>query len=262
MTALSGQVSLLSMGTPPTIQFASLSMADSLILMVLALVVFGPRRLPQIGRQIGKLMYEFRKASNDFKFQMEEELRNAEEADRRKAEEERLRALALAAPPRTIEATAGTPVADGQFPTPSPYPGETEYPAVAAAASPEAPEEETYPRIQPPSTGEPVPAARPGSPAAQIEAPAPAEQTAEEAVSAVGAGPEGPGSNPDSSPADSTVAGRDGFQPIPLSPEVSPAESSAAILPASEACEASDAAVEESPAAETTPATEQAAPHG
>ena len=56
-------------------------MADTLILMVLALVVFGPRRLPQIGRQIGKLMYEFRKASNDFKFQMEEELRHAEEAD-------------------------------------------------------------------------------------------------------------------------------------------------------------------------------------
>ena len=67
---------------------ANLGMADTLILMVLALVVFGPRRLPQIGRQIGKLMYEFRKASNDFKFQMEEELRNAEEADRRKKEEE------------------------------------------------------------------------------------------------------------------------------------------------------------------------------
>ena len=77
---------------------ANLGMADSLILMVMALVVFGPRRLPQIGRQIGKLMYEFRKASNDFKFQMEEELRNAEEADRRKKEEERLKALALAAP--------------------------------------------------------------------------------------------------------------------------------------------------------------------
>ncbi len=66
-------------------------MADSLILMVMALVVFGPRRLPQIGRQIGKLMYEFRKASNDFKFQMEEELRLSEEADRRKKEEERQR---------------------------------------------------------------------------------------------------------------------------------------------------------------------------
>ncbi len=70
-------------------------MGDSLLLMVIALVVLGPRRLPQVGRQIGKLMYEFRKASNDFKFQMEEELRNAEEADRRKREEaERQRALA------------------------------------------------------------------------------------------------------------------------------------------------------------------------
>ena len=89
------------MGTPPPIEFANLGMADSLILMVMALVVFGPRRLPQIGRQIGKLMYEFRKASNDFKFQMEEELRNAEEADRRKKEEERQKALAATIPEQT-----------------------------------------------------------------------------------------------------------------------------------------------------------------
>src|SRR5271154_4598620 len=88
------------MGTPPPIMMANLGMADTLILMVLALVVFGPRRLPQIGRQIGKLMYEFRKASNDFKFQMEEELRNAEEADRRKKEEaERQKALAAGQTP-------------------------------------------------------------------------------------------------------------------------------------------------------------------
>ena len=85
------------MSAPPPIQLANLGMADSLILMVMALVVFGPRRLPQIGRQIGKLMYEFRKASNDFKFQMEEELRLSEEADRRKREEaERQRIAALA----------------------------------------------------------------------------------------------------------------------------------------------------------------------
>ena len=95
------------MGTPPPILMANLGMADSLILMVMALVVFGPRRLPQIGRQLGKLMYEFRKASNDFKFQMEEELRNAEEADRRKKEEEeRQRALAAAPPqPQQVEQT-------------------------------------------------------------------------------------------------------------------------------------------------------------
>src|SRR5271166_1751324 len=90
---------------PPPIQAASLGMADTLILMVIALVVFGPRRLPQIGRQIGKLMYEFRKASNDFKFQMEEELRNAEEADRRKKEEDRIKTLAATTTPPKLSAT-------------------------------------------------------------------------------------------------------------------------------------------------------------
>ena len=78
----------------PPIQLGTIGMDDTLIMMVLALVLLGPRRLPQVGRQIGKLMYEFRKASNDFKYQLEEELRNAEEADKRQREEaERQRAL-------------------------------------------------------------------------------------------------------------------------------------------------------------------------
>jgi sec-independent protein translocase protein TatB len=135
---------------------ANLGMADSLILMVMALVVFGPRRLPQIGRQIGKLMYEFRKASNDFKFQMEEELRSAEDADRRKKEEERLRALAAPAQPvLSIEAPTTTAIEN-------PHPAENIYPP-ANATTAEPPSEETYPRIQPPSTGEQVAAARPNS---------------------------------------------------------------------------------------------------
>src|SRR5580700_4058908 len=130
---------------PPPIMMANLGMADTLILMVLALVVFGPRRLPQIGRQIGKLMYEFRKASNDFKFQMEEELRQAEEADRRKKEEEdRQKALAAAPPapqleqpaPQVDEAVASVAEsaapATPETPTESPYSGETSYPDLGA----------------------------------------------------------------------------------------------------------------------------------
>jgi sec-independent protein translocase protein TatB len=158
------------MGTPPTIEFASLGMADTLILMVLALVVFGPRRLPEIGRQLGKLMYEFRKASNDFKFQMEEELRAAAEADRRKEEEARLRALAppaqpaltIEASPQVSEAASAAPaeIAAPATPLESPYPGEAVYPPAPAPAA-EAPAAETHPLIQPPSTGEQVPAARP-----------------------------------------------------------------------------------------------------
>jgi sec-independent protein translocase protein TatB len=161
------------MVTPPTIELATVGWADSLILMVLALVVFGPRRLPQIARQMGKLMYEFRKASNDFKFQMEEELRTAEEADRRKAEEARLRALALAAPAQPAVADADSQVSAG--PTSNggsalllPAAAESSsweegaYPSLISPPA-EAPGEETYPRILPPSTGEQVAAARPWS---------------------------------------------------------------------------------------------------
>ncbi len=93
-----------------TIEVASIGIPDTLLLMLLALVVFGPRRLPEIGRQIGKLMYEFRKVSNDFKFQMEEELRANEEAERQKklqAEQEAARLRAAEAPP-LLEADTAT----------------------------------------------------------------------------------------------------------------------------------------------------------
>ena len=69
---------------PPVVLTASIGIPDTMLLMLLALMVFGPRRLPEIGRQIGKLMYEFRKISNDFKFQMEEELRLSEEVERQR----------------------------------------------------------------------------------------------------------------------------------------------------------------------------------
>ncbi len=150
---------------------ANLGMADSLIIMVIALVVFGPRRLPQIGRQIGKLMYEFRKASNDFKFQMEEELRTAEEADRRKKEEERLRSLALAAPTQPAlaepvsQAPAVNPGALNEIMAAENSDGSGRIPVKL-----EAPIEETYPRIMPPASGEQVPAARPNSPMALAQA--------------------------------------------------------------------------------------------
>ena len=121
-------------------------MADSLILMVLALVVFGPRKLPQIGKQIGKLMYEFRKASNDFKFQMEEEMRMAEEAERKQKEQQ-----ALAAQPVSAPALAA-PLED---------PTVEKMPEVMPSRMVSEPS--AGPVIQPPSTGETVAAANPVS---------------------------------------------------------------------------------------------------
>jgi sec-independent protein translocase protein TatB len=199
------------MAAPLEVDLGILGWSDSLILMVLALVVFGPRRLPQIGRQIGKLMYEFRKASNDFKFQMEEELRASEEADRRKKEEERLRALAAQAPPPAnlpAPATEATPAPATPYSEDVVYPpGSPAAEAPIAAAEPAA--EEGAPRIQPPSTGE------------QVAAGAPFKSGAESLHDSGGQNGSGPHAETDAPPAadadrerDATLAQAGGHQPV------------------------------------------------
>ena len=164
------------MVTPPPIQEANLGMADSLILMVLALVVFGPRRLPQIGRQIGKLMFEFRKASNDFKFQMEEELRLSEEAERRKKLEAERKQAAQ-------ESVSALPAAASTADPAAPAASESAYPpatgmGVTSPAEEARPDDE-MPRILPPSTGETVAARRnPEVPEGATETAAPTGESA------------------------------------------------------------------------------------
>ena len=169
---------MIAMGATPHIYAASIGIQDSIFLMFLALIVFGPRRLPEIGRQIGKLMYEFRKVSNDFKFQMEEELRAAEEADRQKKLQASLPPpTPPAAPEPSTPPAAETPMAEAPAST---APAES---SVAAEPSAEAIEDRGEPRrfppqIQPPSTGEPVAAARPF----RASSPAEPETSAQEAV--------------------------------------------------------------------------------
>jgi sec-independent protein translocase protein TatB len=118
---------------------------DSIFIFVLALVLFGPKKLPEIGRQVGKILAEFRRASNEFKFQIQEEIRNMEEEERRK---------------KLAEARAQTAAA-----TPA-------EPAPATPASDIPPPPAIVPTILPPSTGEPVSAAKPFA--------TPAETTAQE----------------------------------------------------------------------------------
>ena len=74
--------------------------ADSIFIFLLALILFGPKKLPEIGRQIGKLLVEFRRASNEFKAQIDEELRTMEQQDRQKKLEE---AAQLSAPATTAQ---------------------------------------------------------------------------------------------------------------------------------------------------------------
>jgi sec-independent protein translocase protein TatB len=70
------------------------SFSDSIFLFVLALLLFGPKKLPVLARELGKWIGEFRRASNEFKMQMEEELRQVEQEERQK----QISAMEAAAP--------------------------------------------------------------------------------------------------------------------------------------------------------------------
>jgi sec-independent protein translocase protein TatB len=107
------------------------SFADSAVIFVLALILLGPKRLPELARQLGKLMGEFRRASNDFRMQMEDELRIAEQEENQK----KIDALAPAVP---VETTEEAPLEHPHLPSPIAEEGEI--------------------KMMPPSTGLPEPA--------------------------------------------------------------------------------------------------------
>ena len=168
---------------PHPVFAASIGIPDTMLLMLLALMIFGPRRLPEIGRQIGKLMYEFRKISNDFKFQMEEELRISEEVERQRQLSASTAEIPHMPPPVPVFAAAAMPT--DAIPTdaiPEPTLAETsstpdssspdssspdssspeakspaQKEALESASTPERPV--SFPTIQPPTQGGVVPRA-------------------------------------------------------------------------------------------------------
>ena len=59
--------------------FGSIGMPELIIIFVIALIIFGPRKLPELGRSLGKSIAEFKKASNELKSTLEEEIRLEEQ---------------------------------------------------------------------------------------------------------------------------------------------------------------------------------------
>jgi sec-independent protein translocase protein TatA len=59
--------------------FGSIGMPELIIILVIALIIFGPRKLPELGRSLGKSIGEFRRASNELRSTLEEEIRVEEQ---------------------------------------------------------------------------------------------------------------------------------------------------------------------------------------
>jgi TatA/E family protein of Tat protein translocase len=58
-----------------------MSFSETIFLFFLALIIFGPKKLPEIARQVGRALNEFRRASNEFKAQIEQEIAHLERED-------------------------------------------------------------------------------------------------------------------------------------------------------------------------------------
>jgi TatA/E family protein of Tat protein translocase len=95
--------------------FGSIGMPELVIILVIALIIFGPRKLPELGRSLGRSLGEFKKASNELRSTLEEEVRIEEQKDQRaKMEAEQSSAIDAA---KTGSPSAETATTDSSDPT-------------------------------------------------------------------------------------------------------------------------------------------------
>jgi TatA/E family protein of Tat protein translocase len=89
----------------------NLGLPEMIFIFLLALIIFGPKKMPEIGRQIGRALNEFKRASNEFKAQIESEINNLE------TESNRREILPPVRPPEGVSARPG-PGAPQELPSP------------------------------------------------------------------------------------------------------------------------------------------------
>lgn len=61
--------------------FGSIGMPELIIILVIALIIFGPRKLPELGKSLGRSLNEFKKASNDLQNTLEQEIKIEEQKE-------------------------------------------------------------------------------------------------------------------------------------------------------------------------------------
>ena len=104
--------------------FGTLGGPELFLIFVVALIVFGPRKLPEIGKSLGKMMAEFRRASNDFRNTIESEV-----------EAEKIRESMRIEPPK-VEPVETPPHESGASPHEAPPPADATTDGVAPKVEP------------------------------------------------------------------------------------------------------------------------------
>ena len=82
--------------------FGSIGMPELIIIFVIALIIFGPRKLPELGKSLGRSLNEFKKASNDLQNTLEQEIKLEEQKEKEVA----ARKVEAEAPPITHDTSA------------------------------------------------------------------------------------------------------------------------------------------------------------
>ncbi len=102
--------------------FGSIGMPELIIIFVIALIIFGPRKLPELGRSLGKSIGEFKRASNDLRSTLEEEIKVEESRAPETAATESAASAPVteSAPASTVAETPPASATSAEEPTTSP----------------------------------------------------------------------------------------------------------------------------------------------
>ena len=83
-----------------------IGMPEMVVIAVIALIIFGPRKLPELGKSLGKSIAEFKRASNELKNTLEDEIRTEELQDARKS--------AQVPPAPSVPSSTAAPAPEGE----------------------------------------------------------------------------------------------------------------------------------------------------
>ncbi|HTR66244.1 MAG TPA: twin-arginine translocase TatA/TatE family subunit [Terriglobales bacterium] len=116
----------------------NLGFPEMIFLFLLALIIFGPKKMPEIGRQIGRALNEFKRASNEFKAQIESEINQLELQEHQIMPPSQPPVGSVPAyQPPVVEAEA-VPVHEEISSTPPPHPEQAALPETSVVEGPNA----------------------------------------------------------------------------------------------------------------------------